>query len=66
MRSRPPGSKSQTVEDTEEWDPVEYGTTDLALNYGMYTILHTMLHTMLTTLPYTVPAQCCNGFKDGF
>ena len=57
MRSRPPGTKSATVDDTEEWDPVEHGTTDLAPNYGMYTVLytmlHTMLHTMLTTLPYT-------------
>ena len=36
MRSRPPGSKSATVEDTEEWDAVVFGTSDLAENYGKY------------------------------
>ena len=36
MRSRPPGSKSATVEETEDWDDVVFGTSDLAENYGKY------------------------------
>ena len=36
MRSKPPGSKSATVEDTEDWDDVVFGTSDLAENYGKY------------------------------
>ena len=34
MRSRPPGSKSGTIEETEDWDDVVYGTSKLAANDG--------------------------------
>ena len=34
MRSRPPGTKSGTIEETEDWDDVVYGTSKLTANYG--------------------------------
>ena len=58
MRSRPPGTKSGTIEETEDWDDVVFGTSELAVNYSKYTLLYMPQYTCRWTHPYTIPANC--------
>ena len=37
MRQKPPGSKSKTVTDNDEFDTVVFGTSELRFDYGKWT-----------------------------
>ena len=65
MRSKPPGSKSGTVQEDDDWDTVIIGTSKLADNYGECTIHYTMLVTMLCTMTVHFPPQIKKIFDDG-
>ena len=36
MRQKPPGSKSKTVVDNEEFDNIVFGTSELLFDYGKW------------------------------
>ena len=37
MHQKPPGSKSKTVTDNDEFDTVVFGTSELRFDYGKWT-----------------------------
>ena len=37
MHQKPPGSKSKTVVDNEEFDNIVFGTSELRFDYGKWT-----------------------------
>ena len=36
MHQKPPGSKSKTVSDNEEFDTIVFGTSELQFDYGKW------------------------------
>ena len=41
MHQKPPGSKSKTVTDNEEFDTIVFGTSELQFDYGKWTEFRT-------------------------
>lgn len=56
MRSKPPGTKSTTIEEEQEYDTVVVGTEELAANYGTCTEIYTEIGTELYTEVERIPA----------